>query len=60
MYDRMISAYEASVTPLISTRKHDIYAVDIVWQQFMREGKFFNFKTGLGYQRPSATNVGFQ
>jgi len=51
MFDRLIDAYEEAWPHLERTSAHWLYTIDVVWQRFQPESRWYFVK--MGRQRPS-------
>lgn len=52
-YDKLIELYEWCLPLLISTKKHWLYANDIVWRDYQKNDNWYCFKIRIGKQRAS-------
>jgi glycosyl transferase family 25 len=59
MYNELISLLNWSIQHLHNTRKHWIYAIDIIWKVFQKSKKWYYFKKILGKQSDSISNTGY-
>lgn len=57
-YDKLIQLYELTLPLYEQTGKHWIYANDQIWKQYQPNDNWFYFKTRLGKQRPSYSDLG--
>jgi glycosyl transferase family 25 len=52
-YNKLIELYEWCLPLLISTRRHWLYANDIVWKDYQKQDLWYYFKIRIGKQRAS-------
>ena len=52
-YDKLINLYEWSMPLLLSTKKHWLYANDIVWKKYQKNDNWYCLKIRIGKQRAS-------
>jgi GR25 family glycosyltransferase involved in LPS biosynthesis len=52
-YNKLIELYEWCLPLLISTRRHWLYANDIVWKDYQKQDLWYYFKIRIGRQRAS-------
>lgn len=50
-YDKLIELFEWAVPLLLDTRKHWLYANDIVWRDLQKIDNWYYFKTRIGKQQ---------
>jgi len=52
-YNKLIELYKWCLPLLIQTKKHWLYANDIVWKDYQKKDNWYYFKTRIGKQRKS-------
>lgn len=57
-YDKLIELYEFAIPLLASTRKHWIYACDMIWHQLQEKDRWYYFKNRIGKQRNGYSDIG--
>jgi len=57
-FDTLIELFTLSVANLIQTHQHWNYSIDRVWNSIQAKDNWFYFKTRLGKQRQSFSNIG--
>jgi hypothetical protein len=57
MYDTLIELNSWTLTLLIDTQKHWIYALDQIWKLLQPISKWYCFNTRIGIQRPSYSDL---
>jgi len=57
LFERLSNTIEESIGPLRNTHIHWVYAIDVVWRQYMSSDKWFNFVEPLGYQKPGYSDI---
>jgi GR25 family glycosyltransferase involved in LPS biosynthesis len=56
-FDRLIDNLETNLTKLIETRRHWLHLNDQCWKQLQPGSEWFYFKTRIGVQRPSMSDL---
>ena len=56
-YDKLISNLETNLAKLIETHHHWLYLNDQCWKQLQPSSEWFYFKTRIGIQRPSYSDL---
>ena len=56
-YDKLINLYEWCMLLLLSTKKHWLYANDIVWKKYQKNDNWYYLKIRIGKQRASYSDI---
>ena len=59
LFNEFIDLLEFSIKQLHNTRKHWVYAIDMIWKIFQTSNKWFIFKQTIGKQSDSIGNTGY-
>ena len=56
-YDKLIDVFEKSIPLLEQTKESSKYACDMAWKPLQKKDKWYYFKTRIGKQRPSYSDI---
>ena len=57
-YDTLIELWESAVVQLEKTGEHWLYTCDQIWKTLQKKDNWYYFRTRLGKQRPSWSDLG--